>query len=403
MTNSPRIRRGVSLIEALVALAVMAFGMLAVVGLQVTLRSNGDLSKQRAEAVRIAQGAIEDWRSIVGVTAIAGQVDYIDLKTDDDAVLVDDLNQRYNAVYTLQRTATPAPGNSPPMKTVQVAVAWTDRTGTSQTVRLGTVVAGVTPALAGTLAVPPSTLLAGSAPTGRNRNIPDAAVQINGGKSAFKPPQAAGGTVVWVFDNLSGLITTCAQIDLTQPLTAANIGSCSGEAQLVQGFVNFANPAILASATQAVEPTGPAFSVEVQVMRTAPSALLVGPGSGCFTSSPVVGQPYVEYFCAVPAVSPAVGAAPQWSGYSIVTSASLPAVPVVGGLSTCRYTSVRSDTPVPAIANVRHPRAYVDANSALLNQNFLIVRVVGNDATDCPDGAPLPVGQTTFPQPQTAP
>jgi len=403
MTKGPHNRRGVSLIEALVALAVMAFGMLAVVGLQVTLRSNGDLSKQRAEAVRIAQGAIEDWRSLVGVTEIAGQIDYVDLDTDDVAVLVNDPNQRYNAAYMLKRTVTSAPGNSPPMKTVQVAVAWTDRTGTLQTVQLGTVVAGITPALAGTLAVPPSSLLAGSATTGRNRNIPAAAVQIAGGKSAFKPPQAAAGTVVWVFDNLSGLISTCAQVDLAQPLVAVNIGGCAGQAQLIQGFVNFANPAILASATQAVAPTGPAFAVSVQVMRTAPAALIVGPGSGCFTSSPVVGQPFVEYFCAVPAVSPAVGAAPQWSGYSIVTSGSLPAVPVVGGVSTCRYTSVRSDTPDPAIANARHPRAYVNANSALLNQNFLMVRVVGNNATDCPDGAPLPVGQTTFPQPQTAP
>ena len=403
MTKIPLTPRGVSLIEALVALAVMAFGMLAVVGLQVTLRSNGDLSKQRAEAVRIAQAAIEDWRSIVGVTEIAGQVDYVDLDTDDEAIPVNDPNQRYNAAYTLKRTVTPAPGNSPPMKIVQVAVAWTDRTGTLQTVQLGTVVAGITPALAGTLAVPSSSLLAGSAPTGRNRNIPAAAVQIEGGKSAFKPPQAASGTVVWVFDNLSGLISTCAQIDLAQPLVAVNIGGCAGQAQLVQGFVNFANPAILASATEAVAPTGPAFAVTVQVIRTAPAALIVGPGSGCFTSSPVISQPYVEYFCAVPAVGPAVGASPQWSGYSIVTSESLPAVSVVGGLSTCRYTSVRSDTPDPPIANVRHPRAYVNSNSALLNQNFLVARVVNNDDRDCPGGAPLPIGQTTFPQPQTAP
>jgi len=44
---------GLSVEEA--ALAIMALGMVAIMGVQVTLRSNGDLSRQRAEAVRIAQ------------------------------------------------------------------------------------------------------------------------------------------------------------------------------------------------------------------------------------------------------------------------------------------------------------------------------------------------------------
>ena len=55
-----RSSRGVSLIEALVALAVMAFGLLGVVGMQSTLRVNADVSRQRAEAVRMAQEKMED-------------------------------------------------------------------------------------------------------------------------------------------------------------------------------------------------------------------------------------------------------------------------------------------------------------------------------------------------------
>ena len=55
--------RGVSLVEAMVALAVMAFGMLAVVGVQSTLRLNGDIAKQRSEATRIAQETLEKGRS----------------------------------------------------------------------------------------------------------------------------------------------------------------------------------------------------------------------------------------------------------------------------------------------------------------------------------------------------
>jgi Tfp pilus assembly protein PilV len=51
--------RGVSLVEAMVALAVMAFGMLAEVGVQTTLRLNADVAKQRSEATRIAQETLE--------------------------------------------------------------------------------------------------------------------------------------------------------------------------------------------------------------------------------------------------------------------------------------------------------------------------------------------------------
>ena len=82
--------RGISLIEAMVAVDVMAFGMLAVVGLQVTLRTNGDVSKQRAEAVRIAQQSIEDWRGISGIEANAdpAMVDYTDLVNDGPTNIV---------------------------------------------------------------------------------------------------------------------------------------------------------------------------------------------------------------------------------------------------------------------------------------------------------------------------
>ena len=56
--------RGLSLIEAMVAFAVMGFGMLGVLGIQATLRNNADQAKQRTEAVRIAQEALESWRAL---------------------------------------------------------------------------------------------------------------------------------------------------------------------------------------------------------------------------------------------------------------------------------------------------------------------------------------------------
>jgi hypothetical protein len=393
-----RFGRGVSMIEALVALAVMSFGLLGVVGLQANLRTNGDLSRQRAEAARIAQAAVEDWRAIASVQpgiVKAGFANYADdLVNDLTAVDVTGVN----AVYHKTRSVTAIPGGSPPLKWMTVTVAWTDRTGADQSVVLNSAIAGVTPELAGTLALPPSTLFAISATAPRrNSNIPPNAVDLGNGTSAFQPPQDESGLVVWVFDNLTGVLNSCTLNAVGNSLSLANIVGCSTvPAQLLQGYVNFADASALASAAQALSPSGTAFTVQVRLKRTAPSALTVDENNGCFTSRRDEHKSYVSYYCAVP-----TDAGAPWSGYSIVTAASLPVVPVVGGLSTCRYTTLRQDTPAPP--NAQHPRAYSSVSGPLSNQNFLVVRVVANAASDCPTGTPLLSGTTTFPQPQTAP
>jgi type II secretory pathway pseudopilin PulG len=141
--------RGIALIEALVALAIMALGMVAIMGVQVTLRSNGDLSRQRAEAVRIAQESLEDWRGYLGIESDADPLtrDYPDLATDGPTTIAG-----LNASYA--RTRTVVTSGSPPMKQMSVVVAWTDRTGEIQSVQLSSAVAAVPPDLVGSLALP---------------------------------------------------------------------------------------------------------------------------------------------------------------------------------------------------------------------------------------------------------
>ena len=56
-------QRGVSLIEALIAMLVMALGMVGIAALQAKLRVNSDVAKQRSEAVRIAEEDIENFRA----------------------------------------------------------------------------------------------------------------------------------------------------------------------------------------------------------------------------------------------------------------------------------------------------------------------------------------------------
>ena len=151
-----RAARGVSLIEALVAFAVLGFGMLGVVGMQSTLRYNADIAKQRSEAVRIAEETLEDWRtfSVLNPSVVPGHVSYAAIASQPQANVAG-----YTTNTTYRRTGTVVESVPPGQKTLVVDVEWTDRSGATQSVRLTSLVAGIAPELAATLVAP-----SGSAP-----------------------------------------------------------------------------------------------------------------------------------------------------------------------------------------------------------------------------------------------
>lgn len=373
-----RPQSGVSLIEAMVALAVMAFGTLAVLGVQTTLRLNADVAKQRNEAVRLAQEALEAFRGTV-------TLDAYDALAGGTAAVAGD-----NANFTVRRVIRDAQVNAtdPRRKTLTVEVSWTDRSGQGQSVRLGSEVHGSLPALAGSLAIPADQALTRN-PGGRNAVIPPGAVPFGVGSSKFTPP--GGGTLGWVFNNVSGHITQL----------------CSGEscvamdARLLAGYVQFATSSGVApTPAEAEVPPGFAAVVGVEVAQTAPAVATIG----CYVTAPSVTS--VQYYCAVP-----VGMGSAWSGRARVTGLSLAtdlADVTASRHRVCRYTPVRgcqptvgsvvwgtpgstlacsgsAPTPSRKLLNADHPLDYVDVPSALTNQNFLVVRA-GNDseAYTCP-------------------
>lgn len=210
MQANPHIRqRGFTLLEALIALVVMAFGMLAIAGLQTTLSRNSDVAKQRSEAVRLAQAKLEQLRAFDGILAASGVAfSYATGVVSSAASTPETISAGTNTTFTRTWTVRRANGltESTPddlEKWVNVTVSWTDRTGEPQRVTLNSVIARNDPlALKG--------LVAGQAreriryPKGRNINIPYPAVTLSDGKSsAFMPPP---GNVVYVFDNDTGNI-----------------------------------------------------------------------------------------------------------------------------------------------------------------------------------------------------
>jgi len=368
-------QRGVSLIEALVALAVMAFGILGVVGVQLTLRNNGDVAKQRAQAVRIAQEAIEEWRSFTVLALPPGPTphtrSYAMIATAASAAVPSSMTGTTNTAYEITRAVTTTA--DPPSKSVQVTVGWPDRTGAMQSVVLTSRIAGILPELSGSLSVPARSLN-NQQLRGRNSAIPVTAVDLNDGSntSTFTPPGAATG-ITWVFNNTTGLITS-----LCNPFP----GSCTpSSATLLSGFVRFTFGTSPPNGANAEFPTTPTptspFTFDIEVHTAVPPAT-VTPATLPSATSVVLcyeqfSSAWVAYHCAVP-----LPAAPAtaWNGTTVMTGLTLATTVASDTDAThfrvCRYTSAPDNATV--VSNVEHPLSYSNVSTSLINQNFLLIQ-----------------------------
>ena len=369
--RSTRIQRGVSLLEALVAMAVMAVGAVAVVGLQSTLRLNGDVAKQRAEAVRLAQETLETWRGFSTFAATVGATDWADI----DTVAPADITGA-NATYSREITVVSAGAtdDNPLSKTVHVKVSWLDRAGQSQRVDLNSAISGIHPELGGTLSLPVGNSLLRN-PGGRHPVVPRGALdQSGGGSSVFTPP--GSGTLAWVFNNTSGLVTqVCTNVaDLANTCTDV-------KGMLLSGFVRFSTGLSQPTVAQAEAPSSPVLStLAVTVDQDVPYSTTVD----CFEEFSTTA---VAYFCLLQVNLVDT----TWTGTTRIVGIDL--VNDVDDddddeYKVCRYTTVRDNTKVVPthLKNIDHPLRYVAVNESLSNQNFLVIRA-GDDSNAfvCPD------------------
>lgn len=367
MRGAFRRQRGISLIEAMVALAVMAFGTLAVLGVQTTLRLNADISKQRNEAVRMAQEVLEAAR---GFDSVATYDDL--LAVDSTPVTVYDESNASYQIQTFVEDAQEAGIEEPQRKTISVVVTWDDRSGSQQTVRLNSAIHRVPPALGASLVIPADLSLVRT-PGGRNIAIPpDAEMAQDGSTSSFAPPNAGG--IRWTFDNVTGFITQVCTGDVCTPLNA----------RLLSGYVQFATEleGEAPDDNDAKYPPGVAVMVNVIVAQTQPLNFS-GTEQSCFER---LESSHVAYYCAVP-----VGTGSFWGGQSRVVTpdtATTLTETSAGKFRICRYTTKLGHLTVPTqMTNDEHPLNYFAVRSALVNQNFLVIRAGnGTVAFDCPSG-----------------
>ncbi len=388
-SNRPS-QRGVSLVEALVAFAIMAFGMMAVVGMQGTLRTNGDLARQRAEAVRLAQDAVETWRGFTTLNATASRTAYADVAAGTTTF------SGTNATFTITRRAndpTAVGGTvTPRFRSLVVDVTWPDRTGTTQMVRLGSTIAGVEPELTGSLvlAANPDPVIA---PQGRNRAVPPGAVALPGvGRSGFVPPGQTGGgpRVAWVFNNADGVITICSTSATTSGglLFDSGAPSCGTQkALLLSGVVRFATGLDPASTTTALaNPTGASVDFALRVIRfeepdddDEDDATQVS----CFLGEVIDNQR--PYYCAVPITTEEQ----KWGGRLEFTT------PLVLATSNTDAATNRY-----RVCRYHAAARYLNVQATLLNQNFVFIQAGdGTTRYNCPSTSVPPVWQH---QPRTS-
>lgn len=354
-------QRGITLVEALVAVVVMALGMLAVAGTQLTLRLNSDVARQRSEAVRLAQNDLDALRSFTTMAAVSGQSAYADIVAVTDAVTLSTSNT--NTTYAFTREVADA--GTMPYREVAATVRWQDRQGNAHPVTLSTIVAAVDPQLSGYLGLTaigsPSGL-----PSRSNARLPAWVRDLRNGTSIFKPPGIL--PTAWLFDNRTGLVIARCSVDVmstTSTLSQADIDQCIANSssplagRLIAGHVRFSflsppNPQTADSPAFALAPLI-AFNGGTQDFE-------------CFDDSYFAAgtRDRLRYYCAI------FPAAPQttWSAYLTLGPTSTWR-DAGASYRLCRY-SVDADNN-GAISNDEHPLDYVQVDRNLLNQNFLVV------------------------------
>lgn len=130
-------RGGFALFEALIALALIGLGLLAVTRLHTwTMTGAGD-AKTRAEAAHLSQRKVDELRNLLRVT------DFSALASGQESNVK---SEHGNATYTIAWTVS-TPTGAQDLRRIQVATTWTDAQGVSQRLDLNTLVAWDDPGL----------------------------------------------------------------------------------------------------------------------------------------------------------------------------------------------------------------------------------------------------------------
>ena len=363
-STGQRNARGVGLVEALIALLIVAVGVVGLLKYQSSVRLNSDVARQRTEALRLAQNDIEQLR----ISRIA------DIQNSQRKVTP----EAANTSFDINREITAGHGGS---KTAQVTVSWLNRNGVAQQVLITSILAAQPTELTGALAVAQRTQNALPV-NGRSSAIPAQAHDLGDGRSVLK--LSSNDTTAYVWDNRSGRITaSCTSVQRhTRHIVVGDLNSCTTiAAVLISGQVRFsmalppdaARPAdaplassvelALSGGQYAHSPKCGAESMktvsylEGGKQRRGAVPVAATASSWAVSNWVELGELFTAYHCVV------VG-----SGTPAKSSGRLKLVPqgwAFGRATTdfkaCRYSA-------------QTPDAYADVSASLAEQNYLVIR-----------------------------
>jgi Tfp pilus assembly protein PilV len=359
MIHSKQPARGFSVLEALIALVVMAFGMLALSGMQLNLSRNADIAKQRGEATRLAQDRIEEMRSFTGLST--GTINWNALDAMANQTVTKATDYFTNTAYTVASTMTGADGDT--VRTVKVTVSWLDRASQAQEVSLYSALSRIDPNETGLLGnpLPNNTVL--KRPKNRHINIPYPALELNNGTSAYQ----FSATYAVVFSNVSGSVVQICNPGVANA-TAAQI--LAATCTTVNGYIVAGY--LARSATSLAWPTGINYSGVTRNTAHATQNITCNFGDAVNQNTNAVISGYKYYICVIPLEAPY-----KWDGTIRI-----------GGVSTtsnyiiCRYqytqTAVTDDE--------RNEQPYDDVAMSLDLQNYMLTTASSSSPTDasCP-------------------
>ena len=367
--------RGVGLVETLIALLVVAVGVVGFLKFQSSARLNSDVARQRTEALRLAQNDIEQLRS-----SRAADIQSSQRKVTPEAA---------NTSFDIGRAITAGNGGS---KTAQVTVSWLDRNGVAQQVLMTSILATQPTELTGALAVAQRTQDALPL-NGRSSAIPPQANDLGDSRSVFK--LSGDDTTAYLWDNRSGRVTaSCTGVQRhARHIVVGDLSSCTTMAAvLISGQVRFSMALPPDAARPADAPL--ALSMELalsggpyahpakcgaEAMKTISyleggkqrrAAVPEAATAITWAASNWVelGERFTAYHCVVVGS----GTPAKWSGRLKLVPQGWTLGRTATDFKTCRYSA-------------QTPDAYVDVSTSLTEQNFLVIR--GDQA--CPSASAL--------------
>ncbi|NVZ11332.1 hypothetical protein HW932_18950 [Allochromatium humboldtianum] len=347
------LQSGIALLETLMAISVMGFGLIAISKFQGNMVRNTSFVHEQNLAIKAAESKIEEMRSFQTLAVTTGMTSYDGIVTGSDTVT--------SGVVTFNRSWTVTPRTSPGLfKEVIVSVTWNDAQNLGRTVQISSLIQGFDPkTLASVIRsyAPPGNPVQ---PFNRVLKVPIPAIidPTDPTKSIYTPPGAPSVNIR--LDNTTGLVTSLNGIATTNTTF------------LLSGYIGFGS----GSTSPTVTPTS---NIDFRLVNAATGIPLSGYTCWDDSATTKAYAGYITYTCVVETNGTIlIGGVdvPVWSGRMRLTLGGATAEPYGWGLTSstdriCRYTGTEN--------------TYLNIQDTLASQNYIAIQ--GNRY--CPSGTTL--------------